>query len=134
MTFTYNILVCDIFIYKTYMALDTVIFGKKTVSDVLKEVYDNTKSKEKQINALIGELKPLVEGIGDATLVVPMIKEYLEIGVKNDEHLIKMLAIVQRMEGTGKGGETDYFNPEELAKLMEQSQELGKSDDNAQNT
>ena len=109
------------------MALDTTIFGKKTVSDVLKEIYDNSRNKEKQINALIGELKPLVENIGDATLVVPMIKEYLEVGVKNDEHLIKMLAIVQRMEGGGKGGDTDFLNPEELAKLMEQSEEIGKT-------
>jgi hypothetical protein len=107
------------------MGLETVIFGKKTVSDVLKEVYDNSKRKDLQINALIGELKPLVDNIGDASVVVPMIKEYLEVGVKNDEHLIKMLAIVQRMEGA-KSTESDYFNPEELAKLMEQSQELGK--------
>ena len=110
------------------MGLDTTIFGKKTVSDVLKEIYDNSKNKEKQINALIGELKPLVENIGDATLVVPMIKEYLEVGVKNDEHLIKMVALVQRLEsGGGKGSESDFFNPEELAKLMEQSEQLGKN-------
>lgn len=108
------------------MGLDTTIFGKKTVSDVLKEIYDNSRNKEKQINALIGELKPLVENIGDATLVVPMIKEYLEVGVKNDEHLIKMVALVQRLEGGGKNAEADFFNPEELAKLMEQSEELGK--------
>lgn len=108
------------------MGLDTTIFGKKTVSDVLKEIYDNSKNKEKQINALIGELKPLVENIGDATLVVPMIKEYLEVGVKNDEHLIKMVALVQRLESGGKGSEADFFDPEELARLMEQSQEIGK--------
>jgi len=108
------------------MGLDTTIFGKKTVSDVLKEIYDNSRTKEKQINALIGELKPLVENIGDATLVVPMIKEYLEVGVKNDEHLIKMVALVQRFD-SGAGKDTsDFFDPEELAKLMEQSQELGK--------
>jgi hypothetical protein len=107
------------------MAFDEVIFGKKTVSDVLREIYDNSKNKEKQINALIGELKPLVENIGDATVVVPMIKEYLEVGVKNDEHLIKMVALVQRFSG-GSKSESDFFDPEELAKLMEQSQELGK--------
>ena len=55
------------------MGLDTTIFGTKTVSDVLKEIYDNSRSKAKQVNALIGELKPLVENIGDATLVVPLI-------------------------------------------------------------
>lgn len=108
------------------MGLDTTIFGKKTVSDVLKEIYDNSRTKEKQINALIGELKPLVENIGDATLVVPMIKEYLEVGVKNDEHLIKMVALVQRFDNGGSKDGSDFFDPEELAKLMEQSQELGK--------
>lgn len=111
------------------MGLDTTIFGKKTVSDVLKEIYDNSRTKEKQINALIGELKPLVENIGDATLVVPMIKEYLEVGVKNDEHLIKMLAIVQRMDSGASKDTSDFFDPEELARLMEESEKLGKDKD-----
>ena len=108
------------------MGLETTICGKKTVSDVLKEIYDNSKNKEKQINALIGELKPLVENIGDATLVVPMIKEYLEVGVKNDEHLIKMVALVQRLESGGNKDAADFFDPEELARLMETSEEVGK--------
>lgn len=112
------------------MGLDKVIFGKKTVSDVLKEIYDNSRNKEKQINSLIGELKPLVENVGDATLVVPMIKEYLEVGVKNDEHLIKMVALVQRFDNSNKEG-GDYFDPEELAKLVEQSEQLGKDIDDA---
>lgn len=115
------------------MGLETTIFGKKTVSDVLKEIYDNSRNKDRQINALIGELKPLVENIGDATLLVPLIKEYLEVGIKNDEHLIKMVALVQRLEGGAKSSEADYFNPEELAKLMEQSQELGKKLDKDEN-
>lgn len=111
------------------MGLDTKIFGNKTVSDVLKEIYDNSKSKSKQVNALIGELKPLVESIGDATLVIPLIKDYLDVGVKNDEQLIKMIALVQRFEGASKGQEADFFNPEELAKLLEQSAEIGKTVD-----
>lgn len=114
------------------MGLDKVIFGKKTVSDVLKEIYDNSRNKEKQINSLIGELKPLVENVGDATVVVPMIKEYLEVGVKNDEHLIKMVALVQRFDNSNKDG-ADFFDPEELAKLVEQSEQLGKDTDNAEN-
>ena len=113
------------------MGLEKVIFGKKTVSDVLKEIYDNSRTKEKQINALIGELKPLVENVGDATVVVPMIKEYLEVGVKNDEHLIKMVALVQRFDNNAKEG-ADFFDPEELAKLVEQSEQLGKGLDKEQ--
>ena len=77
--------------------LDNVVFGKKKFSDLLEEIYDNQKKKEKQISILISELKPLVQSIGDATLIVPLIKEYLEISVKNDEQLIKMATIIQHI-------------------------------------
>ena len=77
-------------------SLENVVFGKKTFSSILEEIYDNQKKKDKQISALISELKPLISDIGDATLIVPLIKEYLEISVKNDEQLIKMATIIQR--------------------------------------
>jgi hypothetical protein len=72
------------------------IFGKKKLSDIFEEIYNNQKKKETQISALIGELKPLINDIGDATLIVPLIKEYMELGIRNDEQLIKMATIVQR--------------------------------------
>ena len=46
--------------------LDSVIFGKKTFSDILEEIYKNQKKREGQVTALISELKPLVNEIGDA--------------------------------------------------------------------
>ena len=55
--------------------LESVVFGNKKFSDILSEIYDNQKKKEKQISTLIGELKPLINDIGDATLIVPLIKE-----------------------------------------------------------
>lgn len=76
--------------------LDKNVFGSKKFSDILEEIYNNQKKKEEQISTLISELKPLIQDIGDATLVVPLLKEYLEISVKNDEQLIKMATIVQR--------------------------------------
>ena len=54
--------------------LDKKVFGKKSYSDLLKEIYDNQKKKETQISALINELKPLISDIGDATMIVPLIK------------------------------------------------------------
>ena len=77
--------------------LDSIVFGKKKFSDILQEIYDNQNEKKRQVSALISELKPLISDIGDATLVVPLIKEYLEISVKNDEQLIKMATIAQRV-------------------------------------
>ena len=77
--------------------LESYVFGNKKFSDLLEEIYNNQKRRDAQVVALISELKPLVQEIGDATLIVPLIKEYMEIGVKNDESLIKMATIVQRV-------------------------------------
>ena len=49
--------------------LDKNIFGGKKFSDILEEIYNNQKKKEEQISTLISELKPLIQDIGDATLV-----------------------------------------------------------------
>lgn len=95
------------------------IFSNKKFSDLLKDIYDNSKKKDRQINLLISELKPLVKSTNDAAMVVPLIKEYLEVGVKNDEHLVKLAAIVQRMSSNmGSSGESDYMITEEEKKQL----------------
>ena len=89
---------------------DKVIFGKKKFSDLLEEIYNNQKRREAQVTALISELKPMVSDIGDATLIVPLIKEYMEIGVKNDDALIKMATLVQRaLNSTSEGNTNSIF-------------------------
>lgn len=80
------------------------LFEGKNLSDLFKEIYDNSNAKRQQIKELVASLAPLIQGIGDATLLVPLIKEYLEIGVKNDEQLIKLAQIVQRMDSGKKQG------------------------------
>ena len=105
------------------MSLDKEIFKGKTLSDLFGEIYDNSKETKGQVKSLISELKPLIENIGDATLIVPMIKEYMEIGVKNDEHLIKLATVIQRIEtaqAKGDGGEFDFSDLQDL--LLEQEQ------------
>ena len=107
------------------MSLDKEIFSGKTLSDLFAEIYDNSKETKGQVKALIGELKPLIENIGDATLIVPMIKEYMEIGVKNDEHLIKLATVIQRIETAASKGEGDgMFDLSELQDLLEEQDEL----------
>jgi hypothetical protein len=96
--------------------LDNVVFGKKKFSDILEEIYTNQQKKDKQISILISELKPLVQEIGDATLIVPLIKEYLEISVKNDEQLIKMATIIQRIMNNSAGHNDGSFGISEEEK------------------
>ena len=113
------------------MSTDKEIFKGKSLSDLFSEIYDNSKETKGQIKGLIGELKPLIENIGDATLLVPMIKEYMEIGVKNDEQLIKLATIIQRIETAAAKGETsEMFDFEGLQDLLEESKEIEQSVDN----
>ena len=98
--------------------LDKKVFGRKKFSDLLSEIYENQKRKETQISALIQELKPLINDIGDATLVVPLIKEYMELGIKNDEQLIKMSTIIQRALSSNKSEEEGFGMTEDEKKQL----------------
>ena len=101
------------------------IFKGKSLSDLFGEIYDNSKETKGQVKALIGELKPLIESIGDATLIVPMIKEYMDIGVRNDDALIKLATIIQRIESAAAKGEGgDIFDFDSLQDLLAESEEV----------
>ena len=109
------------------MSLDKEIFQGKTLSDLFGEIYDNSKETKGQVKSLIGELKPLIENIGDATLIVPMIKEYMEIGVKNDEHLIKLATVIQRLEAiAARGDGEDMFDFSDIQDLLEEQEQTQK--------
>ena len=106
------------------MGLDSLVFKNKSFSDILEEIYNNQNKKSKQISGLISELKPLISDIGDATLIVPLIKEYLDIGVRNDEQLIKMATIVQRALNNSTSEDALGITEEEKNQLMEELDKL----------
>jgi hypothetical protein len=103
---------------------DNIVFKNKKFSDILEEIYNNQQKKDKQVSALISELKPLISDIGDATLVVPLIKEYMEISVKNDDLLIKMAALAQRAMQTQTVDGTLTISEEEKEQLLAAMNEL----------
>lgn len=105
-------------------SLDNIVFKKKRFSDILSEIYDNQKKKETQISGLISELKPLINDIGDATLIVPLIKEYMEIGIRNDEQLIKMATIVQRAINNSSSDDSLGITDAEKEELMAELDKL----------
>ncbi len=108
--------------------LNQVLFDDVSFSDLLKDIHGNQKKKAKQLAQLISELKPLVQSLGDATVVVPLIKEYMEISVKNDDALIKMAAIVQRLStGTANSGDGGLLTEDEMAQLQELTEEIAKT-------
>ena len=101
------------------------IFKGKSFQGLLQDIYENSAKKEKQINELILQLQPMIKNMGDATILVPIIKEYLEVSVKNDEHLIKMAAIVQRaMRRSNDDGGAGLLTEEEKKQLLNTVQDL----------
>jgi len=109
-------------------SLDKNIFGNKKFSDLLSEIYDNQRKKEKTISGLVRELKDLVNDVSDATVIVPLIANYLEIGVKNDDHLLKMATIIQRIFNNQENSSGDglVITDAEREELMAQLDELNK--------
>ena len=91
----------------------------------MEEIYDNQKRKERQISGLIGELQPLIQDTGDATIIVPLIKEYMEIGVKNDDQLVKVATILQRIFQNQDSGADGYgISDEEREQLMKEIENI----------
>ena len=96
-------------------------------------IVSQSRSKEAQITGLISELKPLVQDIGDATLIVPLIKEYMEIGIRNDEQLIKMATIVQRVLNNSTSDDSLGITEEEKQQLIEELDKLNSNFEDKKN-
>jgi hypothetical protein len=102
------------------------LFKGTSFADLMSDVYHNSKKKDRQINQLIAQLQPLIKNASDATIIVPLIKEYLDVAVKNDDHLVKLTAIVQRYISTkqtisGSDGLLSDEEKQHLLKVAEQT-------------
>ena len=101
------------------MAIDYEIFDGKSLSSLFKDIYDNTTFNRKQLEVLTRELVQFIKDGDTAVQIVPMIKEYLEINVKNDDQLVKMAGIVQRLiSAEGKAGSEDEYGLSEEEKTQ----------------
>jgi hypothetical protein len=102
------------------MDKDDNIFKSTTFSDIMSDIYHNSKKKDRQISKLIEQLQPLIRNSSDATIIVPLIKEYMDVSVKNDDHLIKLAAIIQRYISTKQtiAGVDSFMSDEEKKQLL----------------
>ena len=89
------------------MAIDFEIFEGKTLSDVFKDIYDNSKRNKIQLEVLMKEVVGFIKDGDTAVQIIPMLKEYLEINVKNDEQLVKLATIVQRLAQASAGSDSE---------------------------
>ena len=96
------------------------IFEGKTFQDLTKDIYENTTKRKVQIDLLISEIHGFITTIDDVVMVAPIIKEYMETAVRNDEHLVKLAGVLQRIisKSQGESDESMLLSDEEKADLM----------------
>ncbi len=112
------------------MDLDFELYKGKKYSSVLKDIVINSDDKRNQIDILISDLRSMIKTANDAIVIVPLIKDYLDVGVRNDEQLVKLAAIVQRLiSANAQPGENQSgfaLSDEERKQLMEEAEKITK--------
>ena len=106
------------------------IFKGKTFQDLTKDIYENTTKRKVQIDLLISEIHGFIQTIDDVVMVAPIIKEYMDTAVKNDEHLVKLAGVLQRIISKSSSGDeesmllSDSEKDELMATLQDTVQDL----------
>ena len=92
------------------MSTEFEIFEGKSLSSLFEDIYKNSKTNKTQLEVLVKEVASFIKDGDMAVQLIPMIKEYLEINVKNDEQLVKLATVVQRLiAAENKGGAEAEF-------------------------
>jgi len=100
---------------------DFEIFPGKTLSNLFEDIYKNSENTGDQVGGLVDQLKTFVKNLDSAVVIVPLIREYLDVKVKSDEHLVKLSDTIQRLLKSDKAtGESEIgLTEEERKKLLE---------------
>jgi len=102
------------------------IFEGKTFQDLTKDIYENTTTKRQQIDELVSKINAFIQTLDDAILVAPIIKDFIDASVKNDEHLVKLASVLQRIITNSQGGSDEDsmgLSDSEKEELMETLQD-----------
>ena len=110
------------------MSTDFELFPGKNLSGLFKDIYDNQQNKKQRISELIAEMKKVIRHAGDMAVIGPIIKDLVDTSVKNDDALIKMAAIAQRIIGAQHKAEGDsgFLSDDEKEQLLSQLEETAK--------
>ena len=117
------------------MEKDFKIFDNKNFSDLSKEIYENSKLKKTQIDLLIQEVHGYIQGIEDIAIVGPVLKELFDVAVKNDDNLLKLATVIQRImskhsiDDSDVGLLSDVEKQELMDSLEDAATELQKKSD-----
>ena len=102
------------------MSSEFQLFDGKNLSSLFKDIYDNQQVKKKNISEMIESLRKLIKNVGEATVLAPIIRDLIDSSIKNDDHLIKLATIAQRLaQAEAKGiGEDGWLSEAEKTQLL----------------
>jgi hypothetical protein len=104
---------------------DVTIFGNTSLADLFKQIHRNNKDVDKQINELIDTLKPIAtSNAGSAVMLMPTVKDLIDVNVKNNEQLIKMAGIAQRAATMNATNDVGFIDMDEISALLEEQKSI----------
>ena len=108
------------------MTEDFELFPGKNLSGLFEDIYNNQINKKRHISEVIAELRKLVRNPNDMRYIGPLIKDLIDTSVRNDESLLKLATIAQRImiAGTKSEGESGFLSESEREQLLSQIDEV----------
>ena len=104
---------------------DVTIFGNTSLSDLFKQIHKNNKDIDKQIGDFIDTMKPMATAnAGSATMLMPTVKDLIDVNVKNNEQLIKMAAIAQRAVSSNSSSSDSLIDMSEIEALLAEQKDI----------
>jgi hypothetical protein len=104
---------------------DVTVFDGMSLSDLFKKIHKNNKDIDKQIGEFIDTMKPMAtSNAGSAVMLMPTVKDLIDVNVKNNEQLIKMAAIAQRAATVNTNAGQDLINMDEITALLEEQKAI----------
>jgi len=101
---------------------DITLFGNKSLADLFKQIHKNNKDTDTQINELIEAIKPMINNAGSVVMIMPTVKDLIDVNVRNNDQLIKMAGIAQRAASVNATNSDNGFLPDldEIQHLLDE--------------
>ena len=108
------------------MTEDFELFPGKNLSGLFEDIYNNQTNKKRHISEVIAELRKLVRNPNDMRYIGPLIKDLIDTSVRNDESLLKLATIAQRImiAGTKSEGEAGFLSDAEREQLLSEIEQV----------
>lgn len=104
------------------MSTEFELFPGKNLSGLFKDIYDNQQNKKQRISELIAEMRKIIRHAGDMIAIGPIIKDLVGESIRNDDALIKLASIAQKLitANTKTEGEAGFLTDSEKEQLLKE--------------